>query len=157
MRTFLLAWRVAACLSVLVVARPASAQVTPTTISSPRPLELAGLYRMESPMAPAMSEILFLRLFPNGRSRVESVVIDTKGESVRTSVKVGGFHRWPWRLKTLQPGASPYICFEIKEAESCTAFHQEGPRRDLLLFGPDAAWGSPTLILRRQDGDHLAK
>jgi len=112
--------------------------------------ELASLYRLETPAAIAPSAIRFLRLLPDGRSRIETVRVDLAAESVRATVSVESFSRRPWRLKTLSPGASPQLCFELGKTESCSAFHMEMPRGDLLLFSSAANWGAPTLILRRE-------
>jgi hypothetical protein len=127
----------------------AHGQVANVSVTSSRPADLVGLYRIDNPVIDATSTIHYLRLMRDGRSRLESVRIDAAGVPIRASVEIGPFHRHPWSVKTLGEGASN-LCFERDAAESCMAFHQEMPRGDLLLFKPDANWGSPTLILRRQ-------
>jgi hypothetical protein len=126
------------------------AQVVTASGASVRPPELAGLYRIETPSLGSASVIRFLRLFADGRSRLESIRIDVTGAKVRTETTVGPFQRHPWRLKAPSAGAATQLCFELKITESCTAFHKEMPSGDLLLFAPEANWGSPSLILRRQ-------
>lgn len=141
-----------ACSAFVLVApfRSAEAQAATASATTVRPSELAGLYRMVTPSTDSTSVIRFLRLFADGRSRLESVRIDANRAPVRARVEVGGFHRRPWGLKTASATAAPKLCFEMRAAESCTAFHREMPGGDLLLFAPGANWGSPTLILRRQ-------
>lgn len=125
------------------------AQVVSTSAPLTRSSDLSGLYRLERPSSIAPSSITFLRLLPDGRSRVETLHIDG-GQSVRASVKVGRFSSRPWGLKTVSPGASPQLCIDVQGTVSCLAFHTEMPRRDILLFAPGANWGEPTLILRRE-------
>lgn len=154
MRSRIVVCRVAALMSGLFVASPmasARAQTVPVSAVPVRPATLSGLYRLETPSPDSRSIITFLRLLPDGRSRLELLRIDDVGPTVRAVVEVGPFHRHPWRTKALAPGASPQLCFEIKRAESCSAFHVEGPRGDILLFAPEALWGEPTWVLRRQD------
>lgn len=141
-----------ACLAFVFVfpLRSANAQAATASTTEVRPSELAGLYRMITPSTDSTSVIRFLRLFADGRSRLESVRIDANQAPVRARVEVEAFHRRPWGLKTRSATAAPQLCFEMRTIESCTAFHREGPGGDLLLFAPGANWGSPTLILRRQ-------
>jgi hypothetical protein len=126
------------------------AQAANASASPVRPSELAGLYRMDTPSPDASSVIRFLRLFADGRSRLEFVRIDVAGGEIRAHATVGPFHRHAWRLKAPGAGAATQLCFELETTESCTAFHKEMPSGDLLLFAPEANWGSPTLVLRRQ-------
>ena len=126
------------------------AQVVTASAVALRPPELAGLYRMETPSVDSASVIRFLRLFADGRSRLESIRIDVTGARVRAETTVGPFQRHPWRLKAPSAGAATQLCFELKVTESCTAFHMEMPSGDLLLFASEANWGSPSLILHRQ-------
>lgn len=141
-----------ACTAVVLAfpVRSANAQAAIASATMLRPAELAGLYRMVTPSTDSTSVIHFLRLFPDGRSRMESVRIDASRAPVRARVEVQTFHRRPWGLKTSSASAAPQLCFEMRTAEACTAFHREMPRGDLHLFAPGAHWGSPTLILRRQ-------
>jgi hypothetical protein len=155
MRSRMTSCRVAAWLSVVVIVPPlalAHAQAVSVSAAPVRPANLAGLYRVETPSIDSTSVITFLRLYTDGRNRLESVHIDASGATVGARVEVGQFHRHPWRTKALAPGASPQLCFEINRAESCAAFHMEGPHGDLLLFAPEALWGKPTWVLRRQAG-----
>ena len=131
-------------------ARPLIAQAVAASATPVRPVELAGLYRIENPSVDSASVIRFLRLFPDGRSRLESVRINAAGAEVRARVTVGLFHRRAWRLNAPSVGAATQLCFELKTIEKCTAFHKEMPSGDLLLFAPEANWGSPSLTLRRQ-------
>jgi hypothetical protein len=126
------------------------AQVVTASAATLRPPELAGLYRMETPSLDSASVIRFLRLFADGRSRLESIRIDVTGAKVRAETTVGPFQRHPWRLNVPSTGAATQLCFELTITESCTAFHMEMPSGDLLLFAPEANWGSPSLILHRQ-------
>jgi len=126
-----------------------TAQVVSASAPLTRSTDLAGLYRLERPSSIAPSTISFLRLLPDGHSRVETLHIDA-AQSVRATVKVGRFSSRLWGLKSVSPGASPKLCFDVQGTESCLAFHIEMPRRDLLLFAPDANWDEPTLILRRE-------
>ena len=126
-----------------------SAQVVSASAPLTRSTDLVGLYRLERPSSIAPSTITFLRLLPDGRSRIETLHIDA-AQTVRATVKVERFNRRPWGLKTVSPGGSPQLCFDLQGTESCSSFHMEMPRRDLLLFAPDANWGAPTLILRRE-------
>lgn len=141
-------------MTVFVLAFPlAIAHAQAVSVStSRRPAGLAGLYRLETPANDSSSVITFLRLLPNGRSRIESLHIDASGTALRARVQVGPFSTHPWRTKLVTTGGSPQLCFEIRRAESCAAFHKQGPRGDLLLFAPEALWGEPTLVLRRQAG-----
>ena len=141
-------WSIAIMLTVIHTSVGRAQAVAPAV--STNPPELAGLYRLEVPATVAPSTITFLRLLPNGRSRVETLHIDPHAARIRATVKVEPFSHRPWKLKEVSPGRSPQFCFALREVESCSAFHVEGPRSDLLLFGPNANWGSPTLILRRE-------
>jgi hypothetical protein len=140
--------------AIMLACATASAQTAKAvSVSAPvRPAGLAGLYRVATPAMDSSSVITFLRLLPDGRSRLESLHIDTSAGIVRARVEVGAFHRNPWRTKVAAPGASPQLCFEMTKGQSCAAFHMEGSRGDLLLFAPEALWGEPTLVLRRQSG-----
>lgn len=119
-----------------------------------RPMEMAGLYRVESPSSIAPQKIRFLRLLPDGRARWETLVIDGKSSTVKASVTVGEFSNRRWHLKNVGDGRAPHLCYPDIAGESCYAFHAETPRNDLLLFGPDANWGEPTIILRREQASN---
>ena len=136
-----------------VAGRDGQAQTFNASGDPVRPAALAGLYRIEVPSTVSTSSIQFLRLFVDGRSRIELVRIDGTGRPVQARVLVGSFSEHPWRLKATSAEHGQQLCFEMDGSESCTAFHQEMPRGDLLLFAPDANWGSPTIILRRQGSD----
>ena len=126
------------------------AQSATTSIATQRPPEFAGRYRIDSPSAEPASMIRFIRLFSDGRSRLESVRIDATGPEVRARVTVGPFHRHAWTIKESRAGTPTQLCLELEATESCMAFHMEMPSGNLLLFAPEANWGSPSLILRRQ-------
>lgn len=151
--------RFIAASSFLLLALPlhlAHTQVATASAASVRPADLAGLYRMETPSSNATSTVRYLRLFSDGRSRLESVRIDGTASPISARVEVGPIHQHPWRVKMLSPGAAPQLCFQMNATESCTAFHKEMPGGDLFLFAPDANWGSPTLILRREGSDRTS-
>ena len=114
------------------------------------PVEMAGLYRVESPSAIAPRKIEFLRLLADGRARWETLEIDAANPTVKGKVTVGKFGEKRWHLKELRSGRAPQICYPEARGESCYAFHAETPRNDLLLFAPNANWGEPTIILRRE-------
>jgi hypothetical protein len=145
--------RCVAVFSFLAVGFPvhlSMAQSVTPALAKTRPPELAGRYRVDSPSSDAASTIRFIKLFSDGRSRLEFVRIDATGPQVLARVTAGPFHRHPWTLKQRGAGTPTQLCFELEAAESCMAFHLEMPSGDLLLFAPEANWGSPSLRLRRQ-------
>ena len=142
--------RVLGLLLLVVGITKADAQLAMASKAPGRPTALSGLYRIEIPASGSVSVIRFIRLFPDGRNRIEAVQLDASGARLQAKVSVSPFHRNRWGLKEVSPERAPQLCFAINGADSCAAFHQEMPSGDLLLFAADANWGSPSLILRRQ-------
>jgi hypothetical protein len=123
------------------------AQASVATNKAP---DLAGLYRIEVPGKVGESSIRYLRLLPDGRARVETVLVNTRGAAVNAQAKIGNYSKAGWALKTLEAGLSPQLCLALPEIRSCFGFHVEMPGANLPLYGPDALFGEPTIFLRRQ-------
>ncbi len=129
--------------------------------SAERPAELVGLYRMEAPEAVRPSarlrfpatEVTFLRLMPNGQSRLENVTIADRAGTAAASVEVGPVQAQPWAVRVPSVGgraAAPLaqLCFQAAGALQCQRYERDDATGDLSLFAGASA-SSVTLRLER--------
>lgn len=126
-----------------------------------RPAELAGLYRMEVPdvarpgsrLRRPVTEVTFLRLLPDGRSRLENVTLADRAGSVTAAVEVGPIQRRLWDVRVPDAAGRPApalarLCFEHAGALQCERYERDADTGDVSLYaGPNAA--SLTLRLER--------
>lgn len=126
-----------------------------------RPAELSGLYRMEAPEAVRPSarlrspatEVTFLRLVADGRSRQENVTIHDRGGAAAATVETGPWHRQAWEVRVSRPlgraaAALARLCFEHAGRLACERYERDAVTGDLTLFAGAAA-SSATLRLER--------
>src|SRR5437868_5421454 len=75
------------------IAKPISAPSA--GLSAP---EIAGLYQMVDPrgVADPITTATFLRLLPDGRSRLEAVMVSDISGAITSRTEVGQYHRDPW-------------------------------------------------------------
>jgi len=152
----LLAATAAGTVALTVAARPA-----PRATDATRPAMLAGLYRMEAPerVRPAprlrmpVTEVTFLRLFPDGRSRLENLAVTDRAGAVAADVQVGAMHRHPWEVQTPSPSGAPApalarLCLEVAGSVVCQRYERDAVTGDVTLFA-DATAGSAVLRLER--------
>ena len=153
----------------LAVALPAAGAVASRSPGVPapvgsrvaRPAELAGLYRMEVPEAVRPSgrlrfpatEVTFLRLLPDGRSRLENVTLADRGGTVAAAVEVGPVQAEPWEVRVPAAAGRPapalaQLCFRHAGEARCQRYERDAATGDVALYAGATA-ASLTLRLER--------
>ncbi len=133
----------------------------PTDATSERPAELAGVYRMEIPEASRPSarlrfprtEVTFLRLLPDGRSRLENVTLVDEGGTIAARVEVGPTNGEPWRVRVPVAAGRPAsalaeLCLTHAGAAQCQRYERDAETGDVSLYAGATA-GSLVLRLER--------
>ena len=126
-----------------------------------RPAELGGVYRLEAPEAVRPSarlrfpatEVTFLRLLPDGRSRLENVTVRDREGAVVAAVEVGPLHRQRWEVRVPTPlgQAAPQLaqlCVALGGELTCQRYERDAVTGDVTLFA-NASASSATLRLER--------
>jgi hypothetical protein len=110
---------------------------------------IAGLYQMLDPRGYADSLVAatYLRLFPDGRSRLEGVVVSDVNGSISSKTEIGNFHRTPWAVK--QTSAGPELCFDVAGKSQCAQLERDPATNDLLLYDSTRPRGHADLRLHR--------
>jgi len=110
---------------------------------------IAGLYQMLDPRgyADPLAAAAFLRLLPDGRSRLEGVVVSDVNGSITSQTEIGRFHRTPWAVKQTQAG--PELCFDVAGKSQCAQVERDPATSDLLLYDPARPRGHADLRLHR--------
>jgi hypothetical protein len=98
------------------------------------------------------AEVTFLRLYADGRSRLENVRIRDVGGIARAELEVGPAHRAAWEVQTPNlpraAGRLERLCVEWAGRLSCDRYERDSATGDVTLFG-DASAGSARLRLER--------
>jgi len=124
--------------------------------ASQQPAEIAGLYWMVPPNVPSTRmlapgrEFTYLRLAPDGRSRLENVTVDARGERVAPNVEVGAWSTEKWRVQAASPSAGPQLCWQLGGGGplACSVFERDAQSGDITLYR-DGIGGKIDLVLRR--------
>ncbi len=110
---------------------------------------ISGLYQMVDPRgyADPLTAATYLRLLPDGRSRLEGVtVLDING-SIQSKVEVGSYHRNPWQLRDTSAGRE--LCFDVAGKSHCAQVERDLATNDLLLFDASRPRGHADLRLHK--------
>lgn len=97
----------------VVVAVPLHAQ---TIAAVHRPSDHAGLYRIEPPRPQRDAafdmtrEFAFFRLLPDGRVRMEEMTVDTRGERIAPTVRVGAWTGDRWSVRPAGATGAAAFC-----------------------------------------------
>jgi hypothetical protein len=110
---------------------------------------IAGLYQMLDPRgyADPLAAAAYLRLLPDGRSRLEGVVVSDVNGSINSRTEIGSFHRTPWAISPTAAG--PELCFDVAGKSHCEQIERDLATSDLLLYDPARPRGRPDLRLHR--------
>ena len=110
---------------------------------------IAGLYQMMDPRgyADPLAAAAYLRLLPDGRSRLESVVVSDKNGSINSQTEIGKFPRTPWVVK--QTSAGHELCFDVAAKSQCAQVERDPATNDLLLYDATRPRGHADLRLHR--------
>lgn len=140
--------------------------VTATQAQSPRSAKspdsgitasnIAGLYQMIDPRgyADPLAAATYLRLLPDGRSRLEGVLVSDVGGSISSKTEIGGYHRNPWAIRSTAAGQE--LCFDVGGKSQCAQVERDLATSDLLLFDTARPRGHADLRLH-QIGRSLAR
>lgn len=110
---------------------------------------IAGLYQMMDPRgyADPLAAAAYLRLLPDGRSRLESVVVSDANGTITSKTEIGKFHRTPWVVK--QTAAGHELCFDVAGKSQCDQVERDPATNDLLLYDVTRPRGHADLRLHR--------
>ena len=110
---------------------------------------IAGLYQMLDPRGHAdpFAAAAYLRLLPDGRSRLEGVIVTDVSGSISSRIDIGGFHRTPWAVRSTDAG--PELCFDVAGKSQCAQIERDLATDDLLLYDRARPRGRPDLRLHR--------
>jgi len=145
-------WSFVAAVSVLSALNTAKAQGA-KSVSAPdaglSASSIAGLYQMLDPRgyADPLAAAAYLRLLPDGRSRVEGIVVSDVNGAINSQTEIGSFHRTPWAVK--QTPAGPELCFDVAGKSQCAQVERDLATNDLLLYDPARPRGHADLRLYR--------
>jgi hypothetical protein len=111
--------------------------------------KIAGLYQMVDPRgyADPLAAAAYLRLLPDGRSRLEAIVVSDVSGSISSRTEIGDFHRTPWAVRQTQAG--PELCFDVAGKSQCAQVERDLATSDLLLYDPARPRGHADLRLHR--------
>jgi hypothetical protein len=110
---------------------------------------VAELYQMLDPRgyADGLTSATYLRLLPDGRSRLEAVLVSDTNGTISARTDVGEFHRSPWTIR--RSAASPELCFEVAGKTHCSQVERDLGTADLLLYDATRPRGHADLRLHR--------
>jgi hypothetical protein len=122
------------------------------SVNSPLSLNtanIAGLYQMLDPRgyADAFTAATYLRLLPDGRSRLEGVVVTDVNGSINSQSEIGAFHRTPWAVR--ETAAGPELCFDVAGKSQCAQVERDPATNDLLLYSTTRPRGHADLRLHK--------
>jgi hypothetical protein len=144
----------AVCFVVVVWSAAAPAQVHSThDVRNPDAgftvANIAGLYQMLDPRgyADPLTAATYLRLLPDGRSRLEGVIVSDVNGSIDSKIEVGSYHRNPWQLRSTLAGEE--LCFDVAGKSHCAQVERDLATNDLLLFDIQRPRGHADLRLHQ--------
>ena len=110
---------------------------------------VAGLYQMLDPRgyADALDAATYLRLLPDGRSRLEGVLISDTNGAISARTVIRDFHRSPWIIRRTPAAAE--LCFEVGRKLQCSQIERDPATGDLLLYDVARPRGHADLRLHR--------
>jgi hypothetical protein len=128
------------------------AQTTQSVNAAPSDLtsgSVAGLYQMLDPRgyADALTAATYLRLLPDGRSRLEAIMVKDAGGSITSQTEIGTFHRTPWSVR--QTPGGPELCFDAAGKSQCAQVERDAATNDLLLYSTTRPRGRADLRLHK--------
>lgn len=148
--------RIACCLSlagVFLAASNSAAAQSARTVHEPNAglttTSIAGLYQMVDPrgLADPLAAATYLRLLPDGRSRLEGVMVSDANGSITSRTEIGNFHRNPWAIHSTAAG--PELCFDVGGKTQCDQVERDLATNDLLLYDAARPRGRADLRLHR--------
>jgi hypothetical protein len=133
----LCAWTLISAAALIGISRPATGQRSQNVREPNAHLtanEIAGLYQMLDPRgyADAFAAATYLRLLPDGRSRLEGVVVSDVNGSIKSVTEIGNYHRTRWTIQ--RTAAGPELCFDVAGKSLCSQVERDLATNDLLLF-----------------------
>lgn len=110
---------------------------------------IVGLYQMLDPRgyADPLAAATYLRLLPDGRSRLEGVIVSDLGGTISSTTEIGSYHRNPWTVRSTPAGAE--LCFDAGGKSKCAQIERDPVTGDLLLFDTARPRGHADLRLHR--------
>ena len=110
---------------------------------------VAGLYQMLDPRgyADGLTAATYLRLLPDGRSRLEAVLVADGNGVISARTDVSEYHRSPWAIRRTTAG--PELCFEVAGKTKCSQVERDLATGDLLLYDATRPRGHADLRLHR--------
>jgi hypothetical protein len=111
--------------------------------------DIAGLYQMLDPRGHAdpFAAATYLRLLPDGRSRLEGVIVSDVNGSISSRTEISSFHRTPWLVRSVASG--PELCLDVAGKSHCTQMERDLATNDLLLYDPARPRGRADLRLHK--------
>ncbi len=107
------AWIILPGIALFAALNAANSQ-TVKAVSAPNAVlsatNIAGLYQMIDPRgyADPLAAAVYLRLLPDGRSRLEGIVVSDLNGSISSRTEIGSFHRTAWAVR--QTPSGPELC-----------------------------------------------
>jgi hypothetical protein len=132
-----------------VTAEAQSAHAVKAPDSGFTPAQIAGLYQMVDPRgyADVLTAVTYLRLLPDGRSRLEGVAVSDVNGAIAAHTEIAAYHRTPWAIKG--SAAGPELCFDVAGKSQCEQVERDPATNDLLLFSTTRPRGHADLRLHR--------
>lgn len=122
-----------------------------------QPAELVGLYLMVPPNVPSAKmlapgrEFTYLRFAPDGRSRMEQILVDARGERVAPNVDVGPWSVEKWQVQTASNGTDTKLCWQLGPKVLCKAYTRDVKSGDITIYS-GVVGSKVELVLRRASG-----
>jgi beta-lactamase regulating signal transducer with metallopeptidase domain len=147
---------VALTMSIIGITTLAVAMPRPPRVATvgDQPAEIVGLYLMETPDVPSSvmlapgREFTYLRLSADGRSRMENVTVDARGEQVAPSVEVGPWSTDKWQVQPATGGSAAKLCWQLGVKLVCSTYARNAASGDITLYR-GAVGSAVELRLRR--------
>jgi hypothetical protein len=141
------------CAATLVAALNSAAGQNAQNVRTPEAgltaANIAGLYQMLDPRgyADPLSAATYLRLLPDGRSRLAGVHVSDVNGSISSQIEIGSYHRNPWMIRS--SAAGPELCFDVAGKSQCAQVERDLATSDLLLYDAARPRGHADLRLHR--------
>lgn len=122
-----------------------------------QPAELVGLYLMVPPDVPSAKmlapgrEFVYLRFAPDGRSRMEQILVDARGERVAPKVDVGPWSVEKWQVQKASNGTDAKLCWQLGPKLLCNAYTRDAKSGDITIYGGKVG-SKVELVLQRASG-----
>lgn len=122
--------------------------------ASQQSAEIVGLYLMVAPDVPSVKmlapgrEFTYLRLAPDGRSRMENVMVDARGDVVTPTVEVVPWSTQNWKVIPATNDNPAQLCWQLGSRMLCNV-HQRDPQSGDITIYRGAVDGKVELVLRR--------